>query len=284
MDDTRGKAAMEKLTGVTGGSLRQQPEVLTEPCIVTEIVRNQACRKEVDVCVEESVNLLLDGRRIASLTMTPADLEAFAYGYLVCEGLAKSAADVSRVEVRWPNVDVSMASLPPDDVGLWMEIRSSGCVGVRSSWADLSGPVKSDLTVDIATVYDSMGLINDLASLWRQTGGAHCSVICDHIGGLVAYAEDIGRHSSIDKAVGKALMDGRDLSGCYLISTGRMPAGMVAKAYRAGLPMIVSNTAPLTSGVEVARRLGMTLACFARPPRMTVYSGLERITGIKGDI
>ncbi len=273
---------MEKPMVEASGSVRQQPEGLTEPCTVTEIVRSLACRKEVEVCVEESVNLLIDGRRIASLTMTPADLEAFAYGYLVCEGFAKSATDLSRVEVRWPNVEVSMASLPPEDVGLWMEIRSSGCVGVRSSWSDLTGPVRSSLTVDISTVYASMGLINDLASLWRQTGGAHCSVICDHIGGLVSYAEDIGRHSSIDKAVGKALMDGRDLSDCYLLSTGRMPAGMVAKAYRAGLPMIVSNTAPLTSGVEIARRLGMTLVCFARPPRMTVYSGLERIYGIKG--
>jgi FdhD protein len=277
-----GRTAMEKLTVETNGGHSRQPDRLAEPCVVTEIVRNQACRKEVDVCVEESVNLLLDGRRIASLTMTPADLEAFAYGYLVCEGLAKSAAEVSRVDVRWPNVEVSMTSLPTDDVGLWIEIRSSGCVGVRSSWAGLSDPVQSSMVVDISTIYASMGLINDLASLWRQTGGAHCSVICDRIGGLVSYAEDIGRHSSIDKAVGKALTDGRDLSDCFLISTGRMPAGMVAKAYRAGLPMIVSNTAPLTSGVEVARRLGMTLACFARPPRMTVYSGMERISGIKG--
>jgi FdhD protein len=239
--------------------------------------------KEVAVCVEESVNLLIGGRRFASLTMTPADLEAFAYGYLVCEGLARSAADIRRVDVRWPNLDVTMASLPPDDVGLWMEIRSSGCVGVRSSWADLSDPVKSPFTVDAATIYESVGLINDLASLWRQTGGAHCSVICDRVGGLVSYAEDIGRHTSVDKAVGKALLDGRDLSECFLISTGRMPAGMVAKAYRAGLPMIVSNTAPLTSGVEIARRLGMTLVCFARPPRMTIYSGLERITGVRGE-
>ncbi|OPY28890.1 MAG: formate dehydrogenase accessory protein [Methanocella sp. PtaU1.Bin125] len=265
------------------GCVGQQPEGLTEPCVVTEIVRNLACRKEVDVCVEESVNLLIDGRRIASLTITPADLEAFAYGYLVCEGFAKSAAEISRVQVRWPNVEISMASLPPEDIGLWMEIRSSGCVGIRSSWADLSCPVRSSLTIDKATIFDSMGLINDLASLWRRTGGAHCSVICDRIGGLVSYAEDIGRHTSIDKAVGKALMDGRDLSECFLISTGRMPAGMVAKAYRAGLPFIASNTAPLTSGVELARRLGMTLVCFSRPPRMTVYSGLERITGIRSE-
>jgi len=258
-----------------------QPGTLTTPCQVVEVVRDQVGHREVDVCVEESVNLLLNGQRIASLTITPADLEAFAYGYAVCEGLALSAGDVGGVEVRWPDVDIAVPSLVPDDVELWMEIRSSGCVGVRSTWNDLADALRSTTTVHLQTIYASLGLINDLASLWRQTGGAHCSVICDSRGGLVSYAEDIGRHNSIDKAVGKALLDGRDLSDCFLLSTGRMPAGMVAKAYRAGIPVVISNTAPLTSGVEIARRLGMTLIGFARPPRMTVYSGLERVEGLK---
>ncbi|HEY3274711.1 MAG TPA: formate dehydrogenase accessory sulfurtransferase FdhD [Methanocella sp.] len=256
------------------------PEELTASFDVVALDRDRTVRTGAEVCVEESVNLLLNGTRMASLTMTPADLEAFAYGYLVCEGIARSMKDINRVEVRWPDIVATMQSVRDGDASLWMEIRSSGCVGVRSSWSDLTEPVQSGLSVDLPTIFTCMSLINDLASLWSRTGGAHCSVICDRFGGLVSYAEDVGRHTSIDKAVGKALLDGRDLSECFLISTGRMPAGMVAKAYRAGLPIVISNTAPLTSGVEIARRLGMTLVCFARPPRMSIYSGKERIRGI----
>jgi FdhD protein len=259
----------------------EPPEELTASFDVVALDRDRTIRTGAEVCVEESVNLVLNGDRVASLTMTPDDLEAFAYGYLVCEGLAKSSADVESVEVKWPDVHVTMRSIAKENARLWMEIRSSGCVGVRSSWDDLAGPVPAGMRVDVSTIFASLDLINGLAMLWSRTGGAHCSVICDSIGGLVAYAEDIGRHTSIDKVVGKALLDGRDLSECFLVSTGRMPAGMVAKAYRAGLPMVVSNTAPLTSGVELARRLGMTLVCFARPPRMSVYSGMERIRGVK---
>jgi len=257
-----------------------KPEEMTASFDVVALDRDRVVRSGVEVCVEESVNLLVNGLRVASLTMTPAELEAFAVGYLVCEGLARSTKDITSVEVRWPDVAVTMPSLALEDTDLWMEIRSSGCVGVRATWADLAGPVRSSLAVDVATIFESMSLINSLATLWSRTGGAHCSVICDGSGGLVAYAEDIGRHTSIDKAVGKALLAGRDLSECFLVSTGRMPAGMVAKACRAGMPMVVSNTAPLSSGVELARRLGMTLVCFARPPRMTVYSGLGRIRGV----
>lgn len=256
------------------------PEDLIIPFGVVALDRDLAIRTGVEVCVEERVNLLLNGTRIASLAMTPADLEAFACGYLVCEGFTRSVRDVERVDVWWPEVAAVVRSPATGDASQRTEIRSHGCVVVRSSWNDLAEPIRSDLEVDVPTIFASMSLINDLAALWSRTDGAHCSVICDSYGGLVAYAEDLGRYTSVDKVLGKALLDGRDLSECFLISTGRMPAGMVAKAYRAGIPLIVSNTAPLTSGVELARRLGMTLVCFARPPRMSVYSGPGRIRGI----
>lgn len=263
--------------GWTGG---EPPEELTATFDIVALDRDSTVRTGAEVCVEESVNLLLNGARLASLTMTPDDLKAFACGYMVCEGLARSVKDVESVNVVWPDIEVTMPSIAGDEAGLWMEIRSSGCVGVRSSWESLVEPVTTGMSVDISTIFASVGLIDGLAMLWSRTGGAHCSVICDRFGGLVSYAEDIGRHTSVDKAVGKALLDSRDLSECFLMSTGRMPAGMVAKAYRAGLPVVVSNTAPLSSGVELARRLGMTLACFTRPPRMSVFSGPERIRGI----
>jgi FdhD protein len=209
--------------------------------------------------------------------MTPDELEPFAYGYLITEGLIKSIAEVRSVEVKGTNVDVAVDTFQPDDVDLWMEIRSSGCVGVRSSWLDLEEPVQSQLKLDLQTIFSCVGTVNELAGMWRRTGGTHCSAIFEQEGGLVSYAEDIGRHNTVDKAVGKALLAGRDLSRCFLVTTGRAPAGMVAKVYRAGMPMMISNTAPLSTGVQLARRLSMTLAGFARPPRMYVYSGPERI-------
>ncbi len=230
--------------------------------------------------MEESVNLLLNGIRVASLTITPVELEEFAYGYLVCEGLIHSIAEVKGLEIKWPNVNVTVPAFDNDDVGLWMEIRSSGCVGVKATWNDLDEPLKSTLTVDRDTIMHGLGFINELAIVWKKTGGTHCTIIFDGAGGIVSYAEDIGRHNSMDKAVGKALMAGRDLSGCFMVCTGRMAGGMVAKAYRAGVPILVSNTAPFTTGIELARKLNMTLICFARPPRMLIYSNQERIGNI----
>jgi FdhD protein len=245
------------------------------------IERDTAQGIVADVCVEDSANLLINGMRVASLTITPAELEAFAYGYLICEGLINSVDDVSGLEIQWPDVNATVPSFGGDDQELWMEIRSSGCVGVKASWESLDEPLSSKLTVSKDTIFYSLGFINELACNWKKTGGMHCTIIFDGSGGIVSYAEDIGRHNSMDKAVGKALMQGRDLSECFMVCTGRMAGGMVAKSYRAGMPILISNTAPFSTGIDLARQLNMTLVCFARPPRMLVYSGKERISGLE---
>ena len=81
----------------------------------------------------------------------------------------------------------------------------------------------------------------------------------------------------MDKAAGGALLSGRDLSNCALVTTGRLSGGMVAKAARAGIPIIASKAAPLSTGVALSKMVGMTLVAFVRKPNLYIYSGEERI-------
>jgi len=122
-----------------------------------------------------------------------------------------------------------------------------------------------------------MERLNDHAVLWKETGGTHCTVLYDAGGTAVSSAEDVGRHNSVDKAIGKALLAGVDPSGTFLCCSGRMPEGMVSKIYHAGVPVVVTNNAPSAAGIDLARRVRLTLAGFVRPPRMNIYSVPERI-------
>lgn len=252
------------------------PQGLTERFEVTAIERDRIAPTYAEVCVEDSVRLLLNGARVATLTATPDELLPLAYGHLVTEGLIKAPAEIREVRLNGTDVEIFVERLRPEEEML-TEVRSHGFAGGRSSRFDPANPGPSRLKLDLPTIFACVGTHNDLAELWRRTGGTHCSAIFDACGGLVSYAEDLGRHNTVDKAVGKALLDGRDLSECFLVTTGRVPAGMVAKVYRAGMPMLISNMAPLSTGVELARRLNVTLAGCARPPRMFIYSGSERI-------
>jgi FdhD protein len=91
---------------------------------------------------------------------------------------------------------------------------------------------------------------------------------------------DIGRHNTIDKIVGFAALNGIDLSGCYVGCTGRQPSAMVSKCANAGIPIIISKAASTTGGINMARMTGVTLICFARDERFTVYSNEWRIEGL----
>jgi FdhD protein len=251
--------------------------VITQDYDIIDIDGEIIAETRAEVCVEESVNLLVNGTRLASLTITPQDLEAFAYGYLICEGIVPGISSIEEVRIEYPDIHTRVLSISPEFTPGTIEIRSSGCVGIRTTWASLTEQLGDGITIDLPTLFRGMQRINEYAPLWKVTGGTHCSIILDGQGRVISAIEDIGRHNSVDKAVGKALLDGIDLSRCFMVITGRLAAGMVAKVYRAGITILASNTAPFSTGVCLARQVNMTLAGFTRPPRVTLYSHPWRI-------
>jgi FdhD protein len=250
---------------------------ITQAYDIVDIAEQGISQTWVDVCTEESINLVVNGVRLASLTITPRDLEAYAYGYLVCEGIVPDIRAVTDVRVELPDIHVTVSSFSREVSRENIEIRSSGCVGIRTTWSSLKEPLQDGFGIDLETLFAGMKSINTAAPLWRVTGGTHCTVILDGQGSVLSSIEDMGRHNSVDKAVGSALLRGVDLSQSFMVCTGRLPAGMVAKAYRAGIPIFASNTAPFSTGICLARQVNMTLAGFVRPPRAMIYSVPERV-------
>ena len=109
------------------------------------------------------------------------------------------------------------------------------------------------------------------APLYRATHGIHsCFLMQD--GEILYCCEDIGRHNALDKAVGRALMDGVDLRRCVLFSSGRIPADMMEKAIRAGVPLLASNAVPTDRAVALARAYRVVLICTARSDSMNIFA------------
>jgi FdhD protein len=223
--------------------------------------------------VEETFELYVNNARISSILATPALIEQLAVGYLVCEGIVNAYSDITEISIDDQN-RIFATIVGNEDFELWFEIRSSGCIGVN--WEhDENMKVNSDMYFSPEIVYSSMHYIE--SEMYRITRGTHAACLIDRDGVCATRVVDVGRHNAVDKVVGQALMDGIVLGEHFILSTGRQPGGMVLKAARAGIPMVVTKTAPLNSGIEAARRTGICLVGFATTDSMTVFANDWRL-------
>jgi FdhD protein len=226
---------------------------------------------EVDVAVEHNVKIILNGGCITILAALPALLKEMAVGFLIGEGFVKSFQDIT--SIREEN-DALICETQDGKAVLW---KGHQCCSVGEVSIENLERINSDIRMKASALLNAVDQLNESAKLWRRTGATHTSIICNADGKILASCEDVSRSSSVDKTVGQALLAGVDLSQCALITSGRLSGVMVAKAARAGFPILVSRSAPMNSGVELAEKIGMTLVAFARSPRLYVYTGAERI-------
>lgn len=225
------------------------------------------------VIVETTVDLLVNGTRLSSIVTTPEHHKELVVGYLITEGAVKSRDDIQGIEETANKVDVKIKSFEHFD--LWYELRSSGCIGINWEMRDADIHLPVDQKFPVGVVLDSLKYL--YSEVQSQTRGAHVACLIDASGTLLYSALDVGRHNAIDKVVGMATLDGVDIKKLFLLSSGRQPAGMVMKAVRAGIPLVVSKAAPVSSGIDSARRSNLTLACFADKEKVKAFSCPERI-------
>jgi len=224
------------------------------------------------VAVEGSYELYLNDTLVDTIVVSPADLEAHALGYVVTEGLVEpeEAEGVRQKRSRVFVKTHGRKDVPSPKTVL----RSSAYRG--SEGASIT-PITTVVTVSSSLIVLCARRIAEQAANWEKSGGVHISLLFDLEGELIKAAEDIGRHNSVDKVVGYALLHNISLHETILACSGRQPEGMVLKAARAGIPIVLTKAAVTDRGIEQAERLGVTLIGFARTDRFTIYAHPERV-------
>ncbi|MEX2680313.1 MAG: formate dehydrogenase accessory sulfurtransferase FdhD [Candidatus Sigynarchaeota archaeon] len=228
------------------------------------------------VIVEDTFALVINEKYRINVQLTPAQLEQFSVGYLVCEGLITSFDQVRRVECRdddkiWVWTDSA------EDFFYWTEIRTSGCVGIKQQTEKLDITIDSDLKITPATIFKAQEELVRASNTWRVTGAAHMSALFNQKGKMLQYSEDVGRHNTIDKIIGAAVIEGADIADTFIVTSGRLSAAMVTKAARARVPIMISNSAPMIQGISIAEKTGMTLVAFSRKDVLNTYTRHERV-------
>ena len=153
-------------------------------------------------------------------------------------------------------------------------VNSDNAGGIRSELKTIERN-DSDLKINATQIIEDMEHLTDEAKIWQKTAGVHVAQL--KYKDNIIIREDVSRHVAVDKVIGAAAKEGYDFSQCYVSYSGRMPADMLIKVIRVGIPIIISNAAPASSGIDVARAGNITMIGFVRDNRFTVFTAPERV-------
>ncbi|WP_256622663.1 formate dehydrogenase accessory sulfurtransferase FdhD [Methanolobus chelungpuianus] len=228
---------------------------------------------DVDVIIEERFDLFVNGIHITTFFASPVELEELALGFLVCEGFIQPYSRIGPITITPDSISCTLDIDADELAALTHQQRC----GTTDYCKDTVRRISSDVRFSKEAVIMAVEQLKEKGKAWHRTGGAHTSMVCNDQGEVLFSCEDVGRACSVDKVVGKALLNGTDLSQCALVTTGRLASTMVSKAINAGFPLVASKGATVREAVELARETGITLVAFVRRPDLYVYSGEQRI-------
>jgi FdhD protein len=158
-------------------------------------------------------------------------------------------------------------------------VSSCGACGSESLKRQIDSLPRSGETLRIRGTLLRLvyGELRRRQKLFEVCGSAHAAALFDKSGGLISFAEDVGRHNALDKAIGTCLLGGVKTAGLGAAVTSRLSLEMVSKCARAGIELIAAVSAPTTLAIEVARACNITLCAFVREARATVFTHPERV-------
>jgi FdhD protein len=253
--------------------------------------RGAARQRASDHVAEEMpVALVFNGISHVVMMATPRDLEAFALGFALTEGVVAARSEVFDIELRRhpSGAEVELTISQQSFMLLKQRRRAmtgrSGCgvCGVESlEMLDLSpqrgvalagaGPVIDPQSLP-AAVARAVGELGAHQALMRETGGVHAAAWCQPDGTIVRVCEDVGRHNALDKLIGYLALDGVDLCGGFVFMSSRASYELARKAARMGIPMLATISAPSTLAIDIAEQAGLKLVSFCRQDGCVEYT------------
>jgi FdhD protein len=245
--------------------------------------------RQLDYIAEEApVSLIYNGMPHVVMLATPKDLEDFALGFSITEGIVQRADEVlsTRVYQRSNGIEVRIKITEQRfgclaDKGRNLTGRT-GCGLCGSNNLDQAirptNPVNGRLAVPATELCSALDQLRERQTLNQLTGAVHAAAWVVPGQGIQYVREDVGRHNALDKLIGLLLRSGRNPADGFLIMTSRASYELVQKAATVGITLLAAISAPTGLAIRLAEDTGLTLVGFARDDQHVVYTHSERLT------
>lgn len=245
-------------------------------------------QEPAEVVIEEPLTLFINGREFVTMVVTPTNIQELIVGFLAAEGFITNAEEI-RVFQYHPDdkqVWIRVPHLKAEQLNQFGKRYLSGCCGRgRPGFYFADDADVEPLHLPTRPYHLDVQRINHLFQELTQythqqhSGGLHAAGLADSEH-MIAVRFDAGRHNALDKLYGYTLLHQITRDNKVIVFSGRLSAEVIIKTGRMGVPLIISNAAPTTMGLELADALGITVIGFVRNDEMSIYTHEERLSTI----
>lgn len=262
----------------------------TEHSVKTyEVLKSHVNHIEKDDIAEEvPIAFVYNGISHAVMLASPSDLEDFALGFSIVEGIVENKSDVYGIEIIHQTngielqIDIASACFQSLKDKRRNLLGRTGCglCGAENLDQALRLPEKKIahlLTISESAMIKALQSIEASQTLQKKTGATHACAWVNEGGEIQIVREDVGRHNALDKLIGAIKRRDMTEQG-FVITTSRASYEMVQKTVMLGASMLIAISAPTGLAIRSALKYGVCLVGFARAPEYVIYTFAERVT------
>ncbi len=246
------------------------------------------CESSRIVPEEVPVAISYSGTSHAVMMATPGDLEDFAVGFSLTEGIIGRIGEITSIDVVETDLGIDVQIFLDDDVSKALRARRRSMIGpvgcglcgiesIEQAVRQVPDVFASNLALTGDDLSYAVSLLNCAQPLHRETRAVHGAAFYVPGEGLVAIREDVGRHNALDKLCGAVMRTGRSGTRGAVVVTSRISVEMVQKTAILGSPMLIAISAPTALAIRTAEEAGMTLVGLVRGDDYEVFTGQDRI-------
>jgi len=255
----------------------------TREIALTSITQEGRRKVRGTVVKELPLTLMLNGKELVTTLCSPVGLNYLATGILASEGLLESKDEIKGLEVYAAagvvRVEIKTGAQAAGGRLFKPLVASGGGKGSSSYSIDSNKSITAIDKKFKISIKEVSAIAEDFlqrSAAYQATQGVHSAALCDNKG-ITVFHDDIGRHNAIDKVFGECLLKDIPLDGRFIITSGRISSEILLKVAKRGIPFLISKAAPTDLGVELAKKLGMTIIRYMRGKGVNVYSNDWRV-------
>jgi len=232
------------------------------------------------IAAERSLTVYLDKREILTLMTLGTQPELLVLGWLRNQRLIPSLEHIKAIQVDWETESAAVTThrgVDDLDVKLGHKTVTTGCgqgTMFGSLMDDLDKIQLPQVRLRQSLIYDLLHALNEYNDVYRRAGAVHGCALCQGTD-ILRFVEDVGRHNAVDAIAGHMWLNNTSGHDKIFYTTGRLTSEMVIKVAQMGIPVLLSRSGATQMGLELARKVGVTLIARAKGQHFLIYNGAD---------